>query len=219
MSTSRAFAETAIIAALPLLKLTVDTLGRWNGHPPSWVAPADPAFGEVSRGLSSGGAQWQPEYPKATRTRMKAYQRASSGGQSTLQLFQAYYRNQTDRAEVIDADNDLAGTGWESMAKGRAEAILDNATRPVGEIVLASGSGERMAIWFWYRIGDAHRSSDRRAKIEQVFQKLQLRADAMLIAVAAPCGGQDCVNARQELRAFAQALRLESALMRIEEGR
>ncbi len=207
----------AAITALPLLKLTVDTLGRWNAHPPSWVAPADPAFEEISRDLSSAGAlssegaRWQPEYPTATRTRMKAYQRASTDGQNTLRLFQAYYRNQTDRAEVIDADNDLAGDGWESVAKGRSEAVLNDATRSVGEVLLTSGSGERMAIWFWYRIGDTHTSSDRRAKIEQVLQKLQLRADAMLTAVAAPCGGQNCVDARQELRAFTEALRLEEA--------
>jgi len=48
-------------------------------------------------------------------------------------------------------------------------------------------------------------------KIQQVVQKLQLRADAMLIAVAAPCSVQNCDNARQRLREFTRVLQIEEA--------
>ena len=46
----------------------------------------------------------------------------------------------------------------------------------------------------------------RTAKIEQVIQKLKLRADAMLIAVAATCSVQSCDIARQELGEFTRVL-------------
>ena len=195
------FLLIAAVTGLPMFKLGLDAFGRWNAPAPAWVAPVDSAFGEIPRQTA-----WRPEYPQAPRTSMNTYQGTSTSGQTPLSLFQAYYPSQTDQAEVIDADNDLVGEGWESLGKRRLQAVLNGETRPVGEMLLTNNAGDRMAVWFWYRIGGAHASTDRRAKIEQVIQKLKLRADAMLIAVAASCSVQSCDIARQELGEFTRVL-------------
>ncbi len=191
----------AAVTALPMLTLALDLVGRWNAPAPTWVAPVDSAFREIPRQTA-----WRPEYPQATRTSMSTYQGTSTSGQTPVSLFQAYYPSQTDQAEVIDANNDIIGEGWESRGNRRLEAVLNSETQPVGEMLLTNSAGDRMAIWFWYRIGDAHASSDRHAKFEQVIQKLKLRADAMLIAVAAPCSVQSCDIARHELDEFTRVL-------------
>jgi EpsI family protein len=154
---------------------------------------------------------WAPMYPGATFTELRVY-RSLRGNSAPVRLFQAHYAYQTDTAEVIDGSNDLVGPGWTQVGQRRDATRLDGERRPVRELELRhDASGERMLLWFWYRIGPSHQVEERRAKLAQLIWKLRLRSDAALIALGSRCGDADCADARQTLAAFAPTLMTSDA--------
>lgn len=140
---------------------------RWNG-------PVE----QASRG-------WLPEFAGPTAQAFGTY-RSDIG--DSVDVYVAFYAEQSQGAELINAENRLFDTSlWQLVAEraattaGAFEHALPSA---VNEIDLRGARGQ-LLLWYWYQIGDTAVDGDLRAKwLEAVRQVKRLPARSGVIAIA-----------------------------------
>lgn len=121
-------------------------------------------------------------------------------GDVTLQL--VYYPRQGVDNEIINEGNKLYRDGyWRRLEGGPVEVRLADGTRLQVEETVLRGRAHHRVIWSWYQIGEQATTSSLMAKALGAWQKLKLREDAALIAIAADYDTEPDL-ARERLKAF-----------------
>lgn len=183
----------SLMLLMPILNILL-TIGSYRIPEPKWLSPVtiskvqepwDPEF-------------WQPHYPYAAADKMSFFEIESH----EVALYQAYYPNQRDGIEPVDSTNNLGGTRWLPTSQASTVIKSPNAFGVSATIFSSSTGTGNMLVWHWYRIGRTHASTNVEAKVMQVFQKLLLRPDAMLSALAVRCVDADCNEADKTLSEF-----------------
>jgi len=195
------------MTVIPAASLLLATSADINLREPVWLEPS--VASRLHLSVKGNADSWDPQYPSASNTRMQVLSDAVRPGVEVM-LYQAYYANQSDGHEVVDSGNDLAGPGWvrNSSATTRVEAAYQSGN--VSSVHLESEDRSRhLLVWYWYQVGKMQAASDLEAKLAQVLQKLQFRADAKLVAVAASCEEADCEETAATLGKFLQTLKLK----------
>jgi exosortase A len=143
------------------------------------IAPLQPEFQLPFSVLQKGNAlsNWQPEFKHSTRSEFLTIQHESSN----FVYFTAYYDG-TD-GELISAQNDIfAETRW-SLSGKRTGSLADNLR--INNMTLKNGSGQQLTIYHLYIINGAVFTDTKRAKLFQVWLKLQGKPyDGVFLAIS-----------------------------------
>jgi EpsI family protein len=143
------------------------------------IAPLQPEFQLPFSVLQKGNvlSNWQPEFKHSTRSEFLTIQHESSN----FVYFTAYYDG-TD-GELISAQNDIfAETRW-SLSGKRTGSLADNLR--INNMTLKNGSGQQLTIYHLYIINGAVFTDTKRAKLYQVWLKLQGKPyDGVFLAIS-----------------------------------
>ena len=146
----------------------------WATQIDAAVFPANAAFafpetiGEWR--LSRNEFGWRPFYVGADLETSADYRR----GEDIVSTHVAYYRNQTQGAELVNSSNRLVGPDDEAWRQIRTSAnvvALGSGDFPVTEGSLV-GRGGRKLVWTWYWIDGTTTTSPYRAKFIEMTSKL-----------------------------------------------
>ena len=146
----------------------------WATQIDAAVFPANAAFvfpeaiGEWRLSRSETG--WRPFYLGADLETSADYRR----GEDVVSTHVAYYRSQTQGAELINLSNRLVGPddkAWRQIRTSANVVAIDSGDFPVKEGSLA-GRGGRKLVWTWYWIDGATTTSPYRAKFLEMTSKL-----------------------------------------------
>jgi exosortase A len=145
--------------------------------------------------------RWTPHYDGAAASASAVYRK----GDKTVAVYLGHYRNQRQGAELVGAQNVIAGgkgSPWAALGEShRVEGSLE-----VRQTRLRSG-GERLLVWDWYRIAGLDLSNPYLAKALIARDTLLGRGDASsAIALAAPYEVQP-EAAAETLRLFLREMR------------
>jgi EpsI family protein len=143
------------------------------------IAPLQPEFKLPFSVLQKGNAlsNWQPEFKRSSRAEFVTIQYENSN----FVYFTAYYDG-TD-GELISAQNDIfAETRW-SLSDKRAESLADSLR--INNMTLKNGSGQQLTIYYVYIINGAVFADTKKAKLYQVWLKLQGKPyDGVFLAIS-----------------------------------
>ena len=133
------------------------------------VALTEPDIPSWQRGAAF--TDWHPQFknPAAEQKRFLRRDNVQAG------LYIAYYRNQTQQAEMIGFGNVLAmpgGNTWRRMSDSPRTLAVGNLA--VRENILAHNN-DRLLGWYWYWVGDRFTTSPYIAKAYLAFNRLLLR--------------------------------------------
>jgi EpsI family protein len=149
----------------PLLSATV--FADVSGTPlrplaPSALAPWTPAT----------PISWKPAYAGADTELIKSY----AADRRVVQLYVAYYGNERQGAELVNADNRVDdGKQWRLIGSQTAHARLGSALLPVREETIRSRSGQTRLAWTWYWVAGQYTLSPVEAKLLKVKSRLLRR--------------------------------------------
>lgn len=129
---------------------------------------------------------WRPQFHGADAEMFGTY--ASDGQRADLYI--AFYRNQRQSAEVINAENRLADYKiWRDVDHGHGVVVIDQDELTV-EATRIAAPGRRRLVWLWYWV-DGRFTSDRMvAKFLEAKAKL-LGADPAAAAIVVAADYQD----------------------------
>ena len=127
-------------------------------------------------------------------------------GAVAVELFVAYYRGQEPGRELVSYENTVITTSdekWRQLARGSLRfdpSGIDAASTTI------AGSGRRLLIAKWYRIGDAYTASDAMAKARLALQMLLGRGDDGAAIVVWTDDVEDDDRARRTLQEFVRSV-------------
>jgi exosortase A len=147
---------------------------------------------------SPSRTDWRPVYPDADRQQLVEY----FSGSSTVTLFVAEYLLQQQGHELISWNNSLLGQDDEIVAARKITAPM----RAV-EWELRSGQGSSHLLWYFYRIGSRHLTSELSAQVWYGIDSLFTNPVSKVVALRAECM-PDCTVARNALTRFVDAAKL-----------
>jgi EpsI family protein len=143
------------------------------------IAPLQPEFQLPFSASQKGNAlsNWQPEFKRSTRSEFVTINYENSN----FVYFTAYYDG-TD-GELISAQNDIfAETRW-SLSGKQTELLADNLR--INNMTLNNGSGQQLTIYHVYIINGAVFTDTKKAKLYQVWLKLQGKPyDGVFLAIS-----------------------------------
>lgn len=127
-------------------------------------------------------------------------------GADPVGLYLGVYRHQREGAEVVSVRNQMAPSnhpGWSDKEITRRQIPTpDGVLEVVQNRLVARGTGARLLVWNWYRIGHVDTGNPYLAKLLEAVYRLGGGApSAVLIAVAAPYQ-QDVDEAARVLASF-----------------
>ena len=120
--------------------------------------------------LSQSEIGWRPLYVGADLETSADYRR----GEAVVSTHVAYYRSQTQGAELVSSSNRLVGPdddAWRQIRTSANVVALDSGDFSVTEGWLV-GRGERRLVWTWYWIDGTMTTSPYRAKFMEMTSKL-----------------------------------------------
>jgi EpsI family protein len=143
------------------------------------VAPIQPEF-QLPFSIAQQGnllSTWQPEFKRSTSANFLTIQYEAGN----FVYFTAYYDG-TD-GELINTQNAIFGEKRWSLAGNRTEVLADNLR--INNMLLKNGSGEQVSVYHLYIINGAVFTDTKRAKLYQVWLKLQGKPyDGVFLAVS-----------------------------------
>jgi EpsI family protein len=93
-----------------------------------------------------------------------------------VQLYVAYYANERQGAELVNADNRVDdGKQWRLIGSQTANARLGSASLPVREETIRSRNGRTRLAWTWYWVAGQYTLSPVQAKLLKVKSRLLRR--------------------------------------------
>ena len=143
------------------------------------IAPLQPEFQLPFSVLQKGNvlSNWQPEFKHSTRSELLTMEYENS----KFVYFTAYYDG-TD-GELISTQNDIFGESRWSLSGKRTESLADNLR--INHMALKNGSGQQLTIYHVYIINGAVFTDTKRAKLYQVWLKLQGKPyDGVFLAIS-----------------------------------
>ncbi len=124
---------------------------------------------------------WMPSYPYAHGMIFKQYK----SEQCCVDLYIAYYQNQTKVREVVAIENRLADPSlWQSVDSRRHTIILPGAPSTISATTLISGAQQRL-VWHWYWVDGQFTSNPLLAKLLEAKANLmwgESRAAAIILS-------------------------------------
>ncbi|WP_198556337.1 exosortase A [Glaciecola sp. 33A] len=167
--------KSLVVAVVLVLGITKSISINLAGN----VAPIQLEFQLPFSAIKQGNAlsTWQPEFKRSTRSEFLTIQYENSH----FVYFTAYYDG-TD-GELISTQNDIfAETRW-SLSDKRTESLADNLR--INNMTLKNGSGQQLTIYHLYIINGAVFTDTKKAKLYQVWLKLQGKPyDGIFLAIS-----------------------------------
>ncbi len=124
---------------------------------------------------------WAPSYPSAHNVTFKHYQ----SEQGVVDLYIAYYQNQTKNREAIASENRLANPSlWQIVGIRRHTLNLSGAPATLSVTTLLSGARQRL-VWRWYWVDGQFTSNPVIAKLLEAKANLlwgESRAAAIILS-------------------------------------
>lgn len=121
---------------------------------------------------------WLPLYRGAIPA-ASAYARADD----VVYVYVGYYPVQQQHSELVNDMNTIGDAVWHPVDRPRI--VTGSGGREVMEQVLASESGVRRLVWYWYQVTGRETVNGFQVKLLQVLGSLAGRPEAAVIAVAA----------------------------------
>ncbi len=128
----------------------------------------------------------------------------------TVWLSADYYALQTEGTRLPVQELLMPRSGWSSLATHAIEVDLGPRRMPANLVVMKT-TARRLAIVYWYQLGDTSVASDHVYRAVAMYRRLvERRADMALVRVAMPIGEQaDPEAAVARLSGFIRALQPE----------
>jgi exosortase A len=89
--------------------------------------------------------RWKPDFPKADARLMQTY----SAGQGAVDLFVAYYGNQTDQKRLIAFENRAYDARWDMVERSRVTLPVDG-REVVVNVTRLRAAGQNRVVYSWY---------------------------------------------------------------------
>lgn len=155
--------------------------------PAGWAGPLRP------------DVAWRPRFTGAQARQLVSYERAGR----RVTLFIAYYRTESQGAELVNEDNTLYDTdSWdERRSVQRRIRDVQGGAFPVQETELRAGGRSRL-VWSWYYADGRFMAGRVDTKLHQLWGLLRGAPGAALVAVAADAAPEE---ARRTLGDFVSA--------------
>ncbi|HEV8111002.1 MAG TPA: exosortase A [Burkholderiales bacterium] len=176
---------TVVLAAASPLYLPY--LDRLEEAPIRLAAPAGVSGWalEPQQAIPQQAIPWRPDYRGAAASTIGVYRK----GEHSVAVYLGYYRNQHQGAELVGAQNLIAGAGdsrWAKISESLRTEHLPNGTVELRQTRLGSAGG-RLLVWDWYRIAGHELSNPFMAKALLARDRLLRRGDdSAAIVLAAP---------------------------------
>jgi len=179
----------ALASAKPSMRIPTVAQGDF---PSDW-AVADAAL-----------TDWTPTFEGETKLLANTF----DNGTGRIGLFLAWYGQQQQGAEVVNAQNILVwekDERWRKKSLGNRALGHDSIIKNVIETELSS-SGEKLLVWQWYWNGGRSTIAPHMAKLHQVASMLAGRGSAgASIIIYTPVPEDEVETARQRLSAFIES--------------
>jgi exosortase A len=135
------------------------------------VAPLQPEFNIPFSVVQKGNAlsNWQPDFKSPTSSEFLTLQHDNRN----FVYFTTYYDG--TGGELISSQNDIFGEKRWSLAGNRTEVLADNLR--INNMLLKNGLGEQINLYYLYVINGAVFTDTKKAKLYQVWLKLQGKPD------------------------------------------
>lgn len=154
-------------------------------------------------------ADWKPNLTGAAATAAFTYQKDSK----RVGLFVATFRHQTETGKLASTTNQFVankGDHWMQTSGRTAELPPLSAAPAEARAAILRGrvSGDKLAVWQWYWIGDSATASDLVSKLELARARLLRKPDTGLwVAVFTPLGErQDDLAGNEALIDFLRSM-------------
>ena len=165
---------------------------------------ASSTWREVNTARGGSSRAWTPAYLGADYAVNALYSNAGN----RVELHILHYRSQTQDAELINMNNQIAdGETWVSVPASDSVKQVEIPGRDESFTLLTeqvANGARRKSVWYWYSMGDYFGTGRLQTKIYQLQSILQGRLDANLIAISADCDRANCENAEEALLRFVQ---------------
>ncbi len=203
--------QMSIFVAIAVLLSTGPVVVYWvNHHQSSENTLAElvlPSGSGDWKGPIESNSDWMPDYRGAI-ARKQSYHK----GDKRLDLYIGYYQAQKQSKELIYYANRIGNPEfWHSRnPKGTLIQINDH---KVLEQLLEKEDGEKILVWYWYRVAGQYITNSYQAKVFQVLGLITGNPQAYVMAVAV--NGGEIPEARKILGDFVSAM--ETPLMKFME--
>jgi len=149
-------------------------------------------------------APWKPQYLGASQVFHLRHEEQDS---DPIDIYAAYYKYQTQDAEMIRFGNGVAEQDiWARVDNSKVTIKLGGSNISVNEILLQS-AGQKRLVWYWYWVDGRITASNYKAKILDAKAKiLGGRLDSAVIALSVPFDDMDIDQKRAQLAKFAASL-------------
>ena len=201
-------AGAALAAAAPALAAILEPgasseVQALRLDPPPVAAPWTVAAGD--------GADWAPSFPGTTAEAVARY----SDGTRSVDLFIAFYAQQTQGAEIVNPNNRVASEpDWRRAADRPVRIVLDGREVDAIETRFVGSGGRQRLVLQWYWVGGHMVGSAIDAKLYQLWGIVSGQPQAAAIAVATD-GQESAAVALETLQGFLASLpALETVLER-----
>ncbi|HEY0523037.1 MAG TPA: exosortase A, partial [Stellaceae bacterium] len=179
-----ALAATALVAIVGAAPAYAAWLER--NSPAGAPALALPPIGTPWTILADGvpASAWRPTFAKADATVLNRY---GDGAGRTIDLFVAYYLDQTAEKKMIAHENRLAdGETWEIVRRWGTTVEVAGETLPAAAVEIVGPGSSRRVVLSWYWVDGAFNASPATVKLLQVkAQLVDRRPEAAFVALSA----------------------------------
>lgn len=180
-------AGLAVVGPIALLALgLLPTDQTVEPGPPGLAAAAE--WSHVEGAEPAVAYDWRPAYHGMDEVRTSTWWR----GGDTVRVDRLIYLEQHQGKELIGGDNRIAP--GPDLLGARTLGPVGPEGRRLQEAVVDAG-GERVLVWYWYRVAGTTTHSASRAKLLGLEGVLRRRPVAELVAASAPCRTGDCADA------------------------
>jgi EpsI family protein len=197
-----------IVTAATIAAMTVGpSYAQWIYHTATGPTSARPltlpdGLGEWVT-VTSVGTSWKPAFDGVSREAQATYER----GGKYIHLYVADYDNpQSQGHELVAQMNSIANKSrWRIVDSSRRKWDgVSGVKMTVGESEIASGIGDRLLVWYWYRIAGRFTSDPYVAKLLEAWALIAGWKVSSLIAVATTAREDDLESSRSLLADFVQ---------------
>lgn len=124
-------------------------------------------------GVEKPNVEWAPELKNVSSFRVQSFEK---GGQR-VSVFVGVFQNESWNSKLVSVANQLASgekSKW-SLAERGVSLIEKSDGQFLAKTGIVIGGRDRILAWHWYWIDGISTSNDLRAKLEQLFMRLQGR--------------------------------------------
>jgi EpsI family protein len=197
-------ATVLIIAASvgPVLSVTLQALSNGSDKEIQITLPENLGEWQVT---NKRVYDWLPKWINPDSTVLKRYQNTLGG---SIDIYIAYYANQSQGKEVINSDNKAFDRNvWKVEETSIVKQEINNEIIEYKEIVIRNNYGTKRVLWQWYMVNDKKIANNLEVKFYGLLAALIGKRDAATVIVSKEII-QDYSEEREKMKQFTESLAL-----------